>query len=270
MTMTYALERTPREYERLRAQARVWETDTARLLDQLGVAAGARCLDAGCGPGETMRLMAGRVGPSGAVVGIDVDVALAGVTETALHEAGFAQCRVHIHDVTKDEPIPYGPFDLVYARLLLFHLPARVEALRRLWGAVAPGGHLLLQDYDLSPTGAVPGLPGVNELGRVILDAFTAIGCDIRAGTVLPALMAEAGIGAPDGTDVTGRVEPLGTSRYMLENTFRSVLPAAFRHGVTTREDAAETLDMLDGEVARCPERPVLWPLLMGAWKRKA
>ena len=48
----YALGRTPEEYERLRAQARVWEAATGRLLDQVGLAPGASCLDAGCGPGE--------------------------------------------------------------------------------------------------------------------------------------------------------------------------------------------------------------------------
>ena len=54
----YALERTPREYERLRAQARIWEPATVRLLDRIALGAGASCLDAGCGPGETMRLLA--------------------------------------------------------------------------------------------------------------------------------------------------------------------------------------------------------------------
>ena len=52
---TYALGHTPEEYERLRMQARKWETATGRLLDQVGLGPGASCLDAGCGPGETMR-----------------------------------------------------------------------------------------------------------------------------------------------------------------------------------------------------------------------
>jgi hypothetical protein len=51
----YALGRTTGEYERLRGQARVWEAATGRLLDQVGLMTGASCLDAGCGPGETMR-----------------------------------------------------------------------------------------------------------------------------------------------------------------------------------------------------------------------
>ena len=34
----YALARTPQEYERLRAQSRVWEAATSRLLDQVALA----------------------------------------------------------------------------------------------------------------------------------------------------------------------------------------------------------------------------------------
>src|SRR5918912_2648065 len=88
----YALARTPEEYERLRAQARIWEPVTARLLDRIGLAPGARCLDAGCGPGETMRLMAERVGASGRVLGVDVDAALGAHAFATLHAAGHAQC----------------------------------------------------------------------------------------------------------------------------------------------------------------------------------
>ena len=70
---TYALGHTAEEYERLRMQARVWEVAAGRLLDQVGLGPGASCLDAGCGPGETMRAVAGRVGPAGRVLGIDAD-----------------------------------------------------------------------------------------------------------------------------------------------------------------------------------------------------
>jgi hypothetical protein len=38
----YALGRTPGEYDRLRAQARVWESATGRLLDQVGLRLTAR------------------------------------------------------------------------------------------------------------------------------------------------------------------------------------------------------------------------------------
>jgi SAM-dependent methyltransferase len=122
---SYALGRTQEEYDRQRAQARVWESATGRLLDQAGLAPGASRLDAGCGPGETMRLMPQRVGPAGRVLGIDVDASLGAIAVAALHRAGHRHCHFHAHDLTADGPIPSAPFDLVYARLLLFRTRSR-------------------------------------------------------------------------------------------------------------------------------------------------
>jgi len=265
----YALGHTPEEYERLRRQARAWEAATGRLLDQVGLGPGASCLDAGCGPGEAMRLMAERVGPTGRVTGIDADASLGAMTLGMLHGAGYPQCGFQAQDLTAGEPIPGAPFDLVYARLLLFHLPRRADVLARLWAAVADGGYLLIQDYDLRSISTLPQLDWAGEMLRVFLDAFGAAGADPSAGTRLPQLFAQAGVGTPDGTDVTGRVEPLATGRIIMEHTFRSILPAAVAHGVTTPERAAATLAALDRDVTLFPDRPLLWPLLIGAWKRK-
>ena len=268
-TAQYALRRTPEEYERLRAQARVWEEATGRLLDRVGLAAGARCLDAGCGPGETMRLMALRVGPAGRVTGIDADAPLAAQTERMLHDGGHRQCRVIAHDLAAYESVPGGPYDLVFARLLLFHLPERVAVLRRLWQSVAPGGHLLVQDYDLESVGVLPPSAALDEAGRLIMDTFGAVGCDVRVGATLPALFAQAGVGAPDGTDVAGRIEPYGTGRRMVTSVLRSLLPAALGHGVATAAEMEAALTALEADATRHPDRPMTWPLMIGAWKRR-
>jgi ubiquinone/menaquinone biosynthesis C-methylase UbiE len=265
----YALERTPEEYERLRAQARVWEPATGRLFDQVALAPGGSCLDAGCGPGETMRLMAQRVGPAGRVTGVDVDASLGAQAVAMLHETGHRQCDFARVDLTEGEVMPGAPFDLVYARLLLYHVPQRVAVLERLWDAVAPGGHLLVQDYDLPGAGVLPTLESVDECLRVVIGAFSAARCDVRVGARLPQLFAQAGIGTPDGTDVAGRLEPLADAHRMFTAVFRSVLPTAITHGITTDERAAETVSELAHDAQRFPDRPTLWPLLIGAWKRK-
>jgi SAM-dependent methyltransferase len=265
----YALGHTPEEYERLRMQARGWDSATGRLLDQVGLAPGASCLDAGCGPGETMRTMAERVGPAGRVLGIDADSALGAMTLAMLHGAGHRHCSFQAQDLTAAGPIPGAPFDLVYARLLLFHLPQRIDVLARLWDAVAPGGHLLVQDYDLRSVSTLPQLDWVGELLRVWTGAFSAVGADVSAGTRLPQLFAQAGVGTPDGTDVAGRIEPLATGRIIMEGAFHSVLPTALANGVTTEAAAATALASIDRDASRFPDRPVLWPLLIGAWKRK-
>jgi ubiquinone/menaquinone biosynthesis C-methylase UbiE len=266
---TYALGHTAEEYERLRMQARVWEVATGRLLDQVGLGPGASCLDAGCGPGETMRAMAGRVGPAGRVLGVDADPALGAMTLAMLRGAGHRQCTFQAQDLTAAGPIPGAPFDLVYARLLLFHLPQRVEVLARLWDAVAPGGHLLIQDYDLRNVSTLPELDWGEELLRVLTGAFGAVGADVSAGARLPQLFAQAGVGTPDGTDVAGRIEPLATGRSIMEGTLRSLLPTALAHGVTTERGASQVLAAIDRDATRFPDSQALWPLLIGAWKRK-
>ena len=265
----YSLGHTPQEYERLRAQARVWEGATARVLDQVGLPKGATCLDAGCGPGETMRTLSERVGAGGRVVGMDTDRSIGILAVEMLHRTGHRQCTFHAHDLAADEPVPGGPFDLVYARLLLFHLPQRAAVLARLWDAVAPGGHLVVQDYDLRSVSVLPDLDSFGEVGRVIISSFGAAGADVSVGARLVQLFEEAGVGTADGTDVTGRIEPFGVGHAMFGSVFRSLLPVALAHGITTEDAAAATLAAFERDADRFAGSPMTWPLMIGAWKRK-
>jgi len=266
----YVLGRTPAEYERLRAQARIWEAATGRLLDQVELGPGARCLDAGCGPGETMRLLAQRVGPSGHVTGIDVDAPLGAQALSMLRAAGHHQCVFEPADVERPTPIAGAPFDLVYARLLLFHVSDPVAVLRRLWAWVAPGGHLIVQDYDLRTIAVVPALDTIDEFERVAIGAFSDAGCDVHVGHRLPLLFADAGLGAPDGTDVAGRVEPFATAGAMFAAVYRSILPVALSLGLTTEQDAARWLDECAADASAHGDHAALWPLMIGAYKRKS
>jgi SAM-dependent methyltransferase len=268
-TSAYSLGHTPQEYERLRAQARVWEVAAGRVFDQVGVPRGASCLDAGCGPGETMRMLAERVGAAGRVVGMDADTSIGILAVEMLHRTGHRQCAFHTHDLTAAEPVPGAPFDLVYARLLLFHLPQRAAVIARLWDAVAPGGHLIVQEYDLRSVSVLPDLPSVGEVGRVINGAFAAAGADAQVGARLAQLFERAGVGAPDGSDVAGRIEPLSTGYRMLDSVFRSLLPVALAHNITTADAAEATLAALDRDAARFADSPMTWPLMIAAWKHK-
>jgi SAM-dependent methyltransferase len=216
-----------------------------------------------------MRAMAERVGPAGRVLGIDADAALGGMTLEMLHGDGYRHCAFRAQDLTAGDPIPGAPYDLVYTRLLLFHLPQRVAVLARLWEAVAPGGHLLVQDFDLRGIRSLPQLDSVADGLRLVTDAFGAASADVSAGARLPQLFAQAGVGTPDGTDVAGRLVPLAAASAQLEQVVRSVLPTALAHGITTEDQAETLLASMDRDVLRFPDLPTLMPLLIGAWKRK-
>jgi trans-aconitate methyltransferase len=265
----YSLGTTAREYDRLRRQAQVWEPATELLLDRIDLPAGSRCLDAGSGPGVTMRQLARRVGPQGRVVGVDIDGTLGTLSLDRLRADGYRNCEFHRHDLLTEAAIPAGPYDVVYARLLLFHLPQRLAVLAKLWDAVAPGGCLVVQDYDLTSAGTMPTLDSVAAVGELILGAFTAAGCEVRAGVLLPRWFSEAGIGSPDGTEVAGRLDRLAEAALMFDAISRSLLPVAVRHGLITEPDADALLAHLHEDARADPDRPTLWPLLLGAWKHK-
>ena len=266
---SYALERTSREYDRLRAQSLMWEPATRRLLDQIALAPGARCLDAGCGPGETMRLMAELVGPIGARArgrrrrnggqrGVDDAASTPGI-------AGASSCTW----TSAATSFPEAPTTSSTPDCCSTTCRSASPTLRRLWDAVAPGGHLLVQDYDLRAVSVLPALASVDELARVVVAAFTAAGCDVHVGARLPELFARAAIGPPDGTDVAGRLDTFGDAHTMLTGVYRSLMPTAIASGITTDERAAALLAEIARDAARFPDRAMLWPLLVGAWKRK-
>src|SRR3954468_6004320 len=129
--------------ERLRVLSRVMGPMTVALLERAGVAPGARCLDVGCGGGDVALALARMVGPSGAVVGVDIDdIKL----QVARHEAADAGLRnVEYHRAGIEELDADGTFDVAYARFLLSHLPDPAAAVRRLADAVRPGGVVAVQ-----------------------------------------------------------------------------------------------------------------------------
>ena len=152
--------------------------------------------------------MAQRVGPAGEVVGVDYRCLARSDGADYVAPLGAPATPVHSARPDSSRSDPPGSYDLVYARLLVFHLPQRVEVLRRLWDAVAPGDHLVVQDYDFRAIGAEPPLRSVQEIAQVMAGAFEAVGCDVRAGARLPLLFAQAGIGAP-----TAPMSPDGSAR---------------------------------------------------------
>jgi ubiquinone/menaquinone biosynthesis C-methylase UbiE len=264
VTSEYIMGRTAEEYERLRAQARMWQPATEALLDRVGLAPGASCLDVGCGPGETMRLMAERVGPRGRVVGLDTDAELGGAALATLRAAGHDQCTYVEGDVESTDAVPDRRFDLVFGRLILLHVADPVAVLRRMWRWTAPGGHLVVQDYDMFSADGERPLPVLDEWRRVFFGTYEAVGRPVRLGIRLPGLLAEAGIQPPYDTEVAGRLEPLATAGAMLAATYRSVAPIAIGLGLVTQAQSDALLTDVATAMRDHGDMSFLWPLLIG------
>lgn len=169
--------------------SRMLDGTTRGILDDVGVREGWRGLELGAGNGSVARWLAGRVGVTGSVDAVDIDV-------THLDAGG--DVTVHRHDVNDGLPVA-GPFDVIHARLLLMHLARREEILRTLAGALAPGGWLVVTDIgERVPVAGPSADPADAELFDRVLD--------LGMTRVVP----QAGMSLEWGRDVGGHLRDAG------------------------------------------------------------
>lgn len=93
---SYPLGGTSTERDRLLSQAEQYEPTANWLLDQIGVQHGWRAVDIGCGPIGILNLLSQRVGPSGAVIGLEreprfVEMARAEIDKRSLGNVKIVQ-----------------------------------------------------------------------------------------------------------------------------------------------------------------------------------
>jgi SAM-dependent methyltransferase len=110
-------------------------------MDRIGVAAGQRVLDVGCGCGHTTLELARRVGPQGAVLGADIsrpmlESARARADAAGVGNARFEQADAQVHAFEADV------FDLVFSRFGVMFFADPVAAFANLTSALQPGARL--------------------------------------------------------------------------------------------------------------------------------
>jgi trans-aconitate 2-methyltransferase len=128
--------------DRLDVVARVFEPTSRRFLERVAPHSPRLALDLGCGPGNTTRLIADTLRPQ-RTVGLERSRAF---LDRARHAAPPATEFIE-HDVFVT-PFPLEPADVIFARLLLAHLPDRLGVVARWVTQLAPGGVLLLDEIE--------------------------------------------------------------------------------------------------------------------------
>ena len=135
-------EATRSERERLAAIEAGLDPFSVECLQRIGVGEGWCCLEVGAGGGSIVEWLCRQVGPRGRVVATDLQTKF-------LQAVDAPNLEVRRHDITTDE-LESGAYDIVFARKVLEHLVDPGSALRRMYGAVRPGGWLLVEDTDLA------------------------------------------------------------------------------------------------------------------------
>jgi trans-aconitate 2-methyltransferase len=133
---------------RLGLVAAAYEPVSRVFLAQAASADAAVAVDLGCGPGFSTELVAATYRPR-ALVGLDASEQFLAMARALVPTARFVR-----HDVT-EVPLPVDPADVIYARLVLAHLPDPPAVLARWCEHLAPGGVVLSEELEAieSPDG---------------------------------------------------------------------------------------------------------------------
>ena len=174
-------ERAAESPDRFAALSDTFDEWTHRRLRALGIEEGWSCWEVGAGGPRVPGWLADVVGASGRVLATDIDVSwtLAG-----------SPFEVRCHDVVGD-PVPDGEFDLVHARLVLTHVPQRIQAMRNMARALRPGGWLVVEDFDVScqpracPDAATDDEERANRIRAGFIELLADRGVDLVLGRTL-------------------------------------------------------------------------------------
>jgi ubiquinone/menaquinone biosynthesis C-methylase UbiE len=153
------------------------------LVAALGLSPGAVAADVGAGPGYFTLRLARAVGPSGRVFGVDVDPRMTALLAERARDAGLANVTPVL--APDGDGLPPRPCDLVLLVNAFHHFPDGPGYLRRLAGALAPGGRIALVDFR---EGELPvGPPPSHKVTRAQIDGAVAA-AGLRVDRELPLL----------------------------------------------------------------------------------
>jgi len=227
--------------ERLRVLSRVMRPTTMALLHRAGLRPGMTCLEVGCGGGDVAFDIARTVGPSGRVVGTDIDQ---NVLDLAIVEAaGQELSSIEFRRMDITENAPAAEFDLVHARFLLSHLADPAGALARMRGAFRPRGIIVLEDVDFRGHFSYPESSAFARFVELYTETVRRKGADANIGPRLPSLLVDAGfenvqmhVVQPAGA--TGEVKLMAP--LTMENIAGSVVAAGLASEEETKQLVAE------------------------------
>lgn len=244
----------------------VYDPWTIWQLDRLSLPLnGMRALEIGAGNGSLAHWLSARAGESGSVQLTEINTSKMDVE--AIRRLG--NVTVAVHDIGLD-PLGEGCFDLIHARLVLGHIPTRVNVLDSLVTVLAPGGWLVIEDYALRSIERK--FPISNDTDKDIYQ---------KASAVIGLLLQERGSDPAWAPSLYRRFRELGLQNVQLEGRLSvwsgasdglmldranldQVFPEAQERGLLTRNEYDACVTLLED-----PEFAVCSPVLFTAMGQK-
>jgi len=255
------------EQERLERQALELAPDSESLFDRIGVRAGWRVVEIGCGPRGCLDLLATRVGAAGSVVGIERSAEQVARARRFVADRQLTNVDVRAADA-RGTGLPAASFDLATARLVLVNVPQPEEVLAEMVRLVRPGGIVALHEPDSTTQRCEPPHPAQTRLLQ-LLDAYADLnGIDRAIGLRAPRMLRAAGLLDVQVHPVV-HVYPREHPRRMLVLEFvENARARLVENGLTTDAEVDALVTALRQHL-EAPATLVVSSLFIQTWARK-
>jgi ubiquinone/menaquinone biosynthesis C-methylase UbiE len=239
------------------------------MLDRITITPGSRAVDIGCGPIGIMNLLSDRVGPDGAVVGVEREPRFVEMARTELSKRGLRNVNVINADALKTG-LERGSYDIVHERLVLINVPpASQEALiGEMLSLLKPGGVIALQEFDSASYVCYPEHPSWTALLSLWNRTFHAAGGNEFVGRSLAQLLLQAGAA---NIEMEAHVEIARVGEYRrthLLSLIESMRELVLASGQMNETELREHIAALSTHLAD-PETTLIDKLIVQAWGRK-
>ncbi|MHB8513071.1 MAG: class I SAM-dependent methyltransferase [Actinomycetota bacterium] len=248
------------ERERLRGIEAWHDPGTIDVMRRLGVGIDWRCLEVGAGGGSIAEWLCDRAEH---VVAIDLDTRFVERIETS-------NIEVRKLDIVA-EPIEEESFDLVHSRMLLEHLPARDDVLKKLVGATRPGGFIFIEDLDFSALGYVswPAFPEraaelLTKGTDAIVGIMTANGFDAGFARRLPVVLRSLGLSEVTAEENAALIYGGSDGAAFTTLSIKQLAPILAQSKAMEQGEIDELIALTEN-----PESSWMSPPVIRAWGRK-
>jgi ubiquinone/menaquinone biosynthesis C-methylase UbiE len=194
----YTLAVSDTEIARYRLMAQHALAGESRQLALAGITTGAVVADVGCGPAAMSVEIAGLVGSSGRVVGVEREEEALAAARRVVAESGRTNVELRQGTATATG-VGEGAVDVAMMRHVLAHNGGDEQAIvDHLASLVRPGGSVYLVDVDLTGMRMLDSDPDLADLVDRYASFHAARGNDPMVGLRLGQLLAAAGLDVVD------------------------------------------------------------------------
>jgi len=205
---SYYLGTNDDEIRRLGVQHRVWRPHVLDAWRRAHITTGSTVIDAGSGPGYASLDLAEIVEDSGKVIALERSDRFLAALNGAARARGYANIETHNIDLVTDA-IPADGVDAVWIRWVLAFVSDPIKVLKKLAGALKPGGYFILHEYmDWGTMNWTPRRAALTEFVDVAIREWRASGGEPDIAVQLLPMLPKVGLRIVETKPIIHAVSP--------------------------------------------------------------